>query len=46
LVRVSRRARTGRNPATGEATKISAKKAVKFRVVKAAKDASLPSTKK
>ena len=41
LVRVDRKARTGRNPATGEAIKIPAKKVVKFRVAKAAKDAIL-----
>lgn len=35
------KARTGRNPATGEAIKIPAKKVLKFRVAKAAKDASL-----
>ena len=38
LVRVDRKARTGRNPATGETIKIPAKKVVKFRVAKAAKD--------
>ena len=42
LVRVDRKARMGRNPATGEAIKIPAKKAVKFRVAKAAKDAIVP----
>jgi DNA-binding protein HU-beta len=36
-----RKARMGRNPATGEAIKIPAKKVVKFRVAKAAKDAIL-----
>ena len=36
-----RPARMGRNPATGEAIKIPAKKVVKFRVAKAAKDAIL-----
>ena len=41
LVLVNRKARMGRNPATGEAIKIPAKKAVKFRVAKAAKDAIL-----
>ena len=41
LVRVDRKARTGRNPATGETIKIPAKKVVKFRVAKAAKDAIL-----
>src|SRR5574341_748415 len=39
LVRVERKARMGRNPATGESIKIPAKKVVKFRVAKAAKDA-------
>ncbi len=38
---VKRKARTGRNPRTGESIKIPAKKAVKFRVAKAAKDAIL-----
>ena len=38
---VKRKARTGRNPRTGETIKIPAKKAVKFRVAKAAKDAIL-----
>jgi DNA-binding protein HU-beta len=42
LVRVDRKARLGRNPATGEAIKIPAKKVVKFRVAKAAKDAIVP----
>ena len=46
LVRVDRKARTGRNPATGEAIKIPAKKVVKFRVAKAAKDAIVPPKKK
>lgn len=41
LVLVSRKARIGRNPATGEQIKIPAKKVVKFRVAKAAKDAIL-----
>ena len=39
LVLSSRKARMGRNPQTGAAIKISAKKVVKFRVSKAAKDA-------
>lgn len=43
LVLVQRKARMGRNPQTGEAIKIPAKKVVKFRVAKAAKDAILPS---
>ena len=41
LVLVNRKARMGRNPATGESIKIPAKKVVKFRVAKAAKDAIL-----
>ena len=46
LVRVDRKARMGRNPATGEAIKIPAKKVVKFRVAKAVKDAIVPPKKK
>ena len=46
LVRQDRKARTGRNPATGESIKIPAKKVVKFRVAKAAKDAIVPPKKK
>lgn len=42
LVRSDRKARIGRNPATGEQIKIPAKKVVKFRVAKAAKDAIVP----
>ena len=41
LVLVNRAARIGRNPATGEQIKIKAKRVVKFRVAKAAKDAIL-----
>ena len=41
LVLVNRAARMGRNPATGEVIKIKAKRVVKFRVAKAAKDAIL-----
>ncbi len=41
LVLVQRKARMGRNPQTGAAIKIPAKKVVKFRVAKAAKDAIL-----
>jgi DNA-binding protein HU-beta len=41
LVLVNRKARMGRNPATGEAIKIPAKKVVKFRVAKACKEAIL-----
>ena len=44
LVRVTRK--TSRNPATGEANRIPAKKVVKFRVVKAAKVVNVPSKKK
>ena len=39
LVVVKRKARMGRNPATGEAIKIPAKTVVRFRVSKACKDA-------
>jgi DNA-binding protein HU-beta len=46
LVKQQRKARTGRNPATGEAIKIPAKTVMKFRVAKAAKDAILPTKKK
>ena len=45
LVLVQRKARTGRNPATGETIQIKAKKVVKFRVAKAAKDAILGAKK-
>ncbi len=41
LVLVNRKARLGRNPKTGETIKIPAKRVVKFRVAKAAKDAIL-----
>lgn len=37
----NRKARMGRNPATGETIKIPAKKVLKFRVSKACKDAIL-----
>ena len=46
LVRVDRKARLGRNPATGETIKIPDKKVVKFRVAKAVKDAIVPPKKK
>ncbi|MCX6635270.1 MAG: HU family DNA-binding protein [Acidobacteria bacterium] len=46
LVRVERKARMGRNPATGEKIKIAAKKVVKFRVAKVVKDAVVPPKKK
>ena len=41
LVKQKRKARVGRNPATGASIKIPAKTVVKFRVAKAAKDAVL-----
>jgi DNA-binding protein HU-beta len=41
LVLVNRKARMGRNPATGQAIQIPAKRVVKFRVAKACKDAIL-----
>ncbi|HXP62349.1 MAG TPA: HU family DNA-binding protein [Dongiaceae bacterium] len=41
LVLVNRKARMGRNPATGATIKIPAKRVVKFRIAKAAKDAIL-----
>jgi DNA-binding protein HU-beta len=46
LKRVDRKARMGRNPATGAAIKIPAKKVVKFAVSKACKDAIVPPKKK
>ena len=46
LVKSNRKARMGRNPATGEAIKIPAKTVVKFRVAKAAKDSVLGGNKK
>lgn len=45
LVRVDRKARMGRNPATGEPIKIAAKKVVKFRVAKAVRDSIVPKKK-
>ena len=42
LVKAERKARTGRNPQTGEAIKIKAKTVVKFRISKTAKDAIAP----
>ena len=45
LVLVNRKARIGRNPATGAQIQIPAKKVVKFRVAKAAKDAILGAKK-
>jgi DNA-binding protein HU-beta len=41
LVLVNRKARMGRNPQTGEPIKIPARRVVRFRVAKAAKDAIL-----
>jgi len=41
MVKVDRKARDGRNPATGETIRIPAKTVVKFRVAKAAKEAVL-----
>lgn len=41
LVKVHRKERMGRNPATGASIKIPAKTVVKFRVAKAAKEAVL-----
>lgn len=41
LVLVNRKARQGRNPATGQTIRIPAKRVVKFRVAKACKDAIL-----
>lgn len=41
LVKQKRKARMGRNPATGESIKIPAKTVLKFRIAKAAKDAIL-----
>lgn len=45
LVRAERKARTGRNPATGETIKIPAKKVVKFRIAKSVKDSIVPPKK-
>jgi DNA-binding protein HU-beta len=39
LVIVNRKARMGRNPQTGEALRIPAKRVLRFRIAKAAKDA-------
>ena len=41
LVKVARKARVGRNPATGATIKIPAKTVLKFRIAKAAKDSVL-----
>ncbi len=45
LVKDKRKARKGRNPATGEEIKIPAKTVVKFRLQKACKDAIVPPKK-
>ncbi|MEN8193896.1 MAG: HU family DNA-binding protein, partial [Bacteroidota bacterium] len=42
----SRKARSGRNPQTGAAIRIPAKKVVKFKIAKAAQDAVFPTKKK
>ena len=44
LVLVDRAARVGRNTATGETIQIAAKRVVKFKIAKAAKDAILGAT--
>lgn len=46
LVVQQRKARKGRNPATGEEIRIPAKKVLKFRIAKQAKDAIVPDKKK
>ena len=46
LLVVDRKKRMGRNPATGETMVIPAKKSLKFRIAKQAKDAVVPSKKK
>lgn len=46
MVMAERKAREGRNPATGETIKIPAKTTLKFRVGKAMKDSVLPAKKK
>ena len=46
LVKQKRKARMGRNPATGATIKIPAKTVLKFRIAKAAKDAVLGAAKK
>jgi DNA-binding protein HU-beta len=45
-VKANRKARTGRNPQTGEPIQIPAKTVVKFRLAKAFKDAVVPPKKK
>jgi DNA-binding protein HU-beta len=46
IVKSDRKARLGRNPATGETIKIPAKKVVKFRMAKAIADQIVPPKKK
>jgi Bacterial nucleoid DNA-binding protein len=46
LVVVARKARMGRNPATGVTMKIPAKKVLKFRIAKQCKDAVIPPKEK
>ncbi len=46
LVISKRKARKGRNPATGEEIKIPAKSVVKMRIAKACKEAIVPQKKK
>lgn len=46
IVLAKRKAREGRNPATGETIKIAAKTTLKFRVGKAMKDGVVPAKKK
>lgn len=46
MVRSERKAREGRNPATGETIKIPAKTTLKFRIGKAMKDTVLPAKKR
>jgi DNA-binding protein HU-beta len=46
LVKAERKAREGRNPATGETIQIPAKTTLKFRIGKGMKDTVLPAKKK
>ena len=46
IVLAKRKAREGRNPATGETIKIPAKTTLKFRIGKGMKDSVLPAKKK
>lgn len=45
LVKTNRKARMGRNPATGESIKIPAKRVIKFRIAKACQEAIVPPKK-